>query len=257
MAEIKKIIAEIEKYAPPELSYGCVEKGLYDNSGFLIDGGEFQTENVVFALDLCGGAVEKALECGAKLIVTHHPAIYKPIKTVGGTIANCLKNGISVYSAHLNLDITRGGIDDELARICGAKKAKAQVAEEIKGGFGFGRYFETEPQKVEEAAVKITAALNTDKYILFGDSAKTVSKIGSFCGAGLSEEIACDKSGQAELLISADIAHHVLLAALENGKSVLQLTHYASEAAPFFVFASAVCEKLKIEKRFYRDERFL
>mgnify|MGYP004546240873 CR=1 FL=1 len=73
MAEIKKIIAEIEKYAPPELSYGCVEKGLYDNSGFLIDGGEFQTENVVFALDLCGGAVEKALERRAAIPRTRKP----------------------------------------------------------------------------------------------------------------------------------------------------------------------------------------
>lgn len=257
MTEIKKIIAEIEKYAPLKLSYACIEKGLYDNSGLLLDGGESQTENVVFALDLCDGAVEKAIECGAKLIVTHHPAIYKPVKHVGGTLAKCLKNGISVYSAHLNLDIARGGIDDELARICGARKGKTLTNEEIDGGLGFGRYFDVEPQTIEQLTQKITAALNTSKYILFGNSSEIVSKAGSFCGAGLSEEIACSNGVQAELLISADIPHHVVLAALENGKSVLQLTHYASEAAPFFVFASAICEKLKTEQRFFRDERFL
>ena len=262
---IKEIIAESERIAPLSYSLAAIEKGYYDNSGLLIDGGAEETENVLFALDLTEGAVENAKKCGAKLIFTHHPVIYKPIKSIGGLYAECVKNGISVYSAHLNLDIACGGIDDGLCEILreaanGGNKFDGSVAPGVKeiivSSVGFGRAFQVKPQKAEMLVNGLIAALNIKKYMFFGDKNRVVERVGSFCGAGLDED-AVIKSETEELLVSADIPHHVLLAALEKNKCVLQLTHYSSEAFAFERYAKKLCEKLKIKTCFYFDERFI
>lgn len=92
--------------------------------------------------------------------------------------------------------------------------------------------------------------------MFFGNKNRRIKRVASFCGAGLDEQ-AVIKSENEDLLVSADIPHHVLLAALEKNKCVLQLTHYSSEAFAFERYAKKLCEKLKIKTRFYFDERFI
>ncbi len=252
---IKDIINESEKIAPIDYSLAAVQKGYYDNSGLLINSGNCQTQNVLFALDLSKNALEKAKKVNAGLIFTHHPVIYKPIKRVGGLYYECAASGVSVYSAHLNLDIASGGIEDGLSSIFGAKNAENIVPlEPITDGRGFGRKFEIEQNTFASIIRTVSEKFCLKNYMAFGDRSKAISKIATFCGAGLSEELV---GTDADLLVSADIPHHVLLAALENEKCVLQLTHYASEAFAFKNYAQKLCEKLKIKAHFYLDERFL
>lgn len=251
---IKEIIATAETFAPLSYSFSAIEKGYYDNSGLLIGSDENETQNVLFALDLNKSVLKTAQELGARLIFTHHPAIYKPIKCVSGVLADCLSSGISVYSAHLNLDVARGGIEDGLCKLLGGKNA--EIKEIITENVGFGRTFCVEPKTLKQFVCEFTEKIGVKKYMLFGDEKRVINKVSSFCGAGLDEFAALEKN-DVDLLVSADISHHVLLAALENDKCVLQLTHYSSEAFAFKAFAEKLCEKLKIKLHFYLDERFL
>lgn len=253
--EIKQIAEILDEYIPLNLSdAACSVLGVYDNSGLLIDcGGE--TDCLLFALDLCSGAVEEAVQCGAKMIITHHPAIYKPIKHVDGLYAKCIANGISVYSAHLCLDIANGGIEDGLAEFFGTKNVK--ILESVIQTNGFGRAFDVEPKSFEEICRSFTQTFNLSKFMAFGKKNAVITKVATFCGAGL-DESAIKRAYDCDLLISADIQHHVLLAALEQGKCVLQLTHYASEVFAMKKFAQKLCDqKIKINNCFYFDERFL
>ena len=60
----------------------------------------------------------------------------------------------------------------------------------------------------------------------------------------------------AEVVVSADIPHHVLLSALENGLCVLACTHYDTEIYGFEKFFRFAAERFKNENiYFYRDER--
>ncbi|MDY4186630.1 MAG: Nif3-like dinuclear metal center hexameric protein [Candidatus Borkfalkiaceae bacterium] len=260
--KIKEIIEESERIAPLSYSFEAIEKGYYDNSGLLIDGGNNETDEVLFALDLTRGAFEAAKSAGAKLIFTHHPAIYKPIKNVSGLYCDCISSGISVYSAHLNLDIAKSGIDDGLCEILcesangNVENFNPEIKEIITDGRGFGRAFKVKPQPLETLVNGLIGALNIKKYMLFGDEKRVIKRVASFCGAGL-DEAAVENENEADLLVSADIPHHVLLAALEKNKCVLQLTHYSSEAFAFERFVKKLCKNLKIKTRFYFDERFL
>jgi putative NIF3 family GTP cyclohydrolase 1 type 2 len=109
-----------KKEAPKSLSDEYCEKyGAYDNSGIIVNTGE-EIDKILFSLDMTNEAVEKAVKIGAKLIITHHPAIYGKISelsvddTLGEKLIKCIKNGISVISMHLNLDCAKDGIDENL-----------------------------------------------------------------------------------------------------------------------------------------------
>lgn len=253
--EINKILEQFNKLAPITLSYDAQKNlGAYDNSGLILDCAT-NTDCVVCALDLTNEVIEYANEVGAKLIITHHPAIYRAIKNVSGTYVKAIQSGISVYSAHLNLDIASQGIEDYLASFAGAKDTK--ILTYVTENNGFGRVFNVEATSCECVVNRLIEALSTDKYIFFGDKNKTCNKVATFCGAGLSEaDIALAK--EADLLVSADISHHVLLSALNQGKSVLQLTHYASEVFAMKSFVEELFEKeIKMKCYFYVDKRFL
>ena len=83
---INEIFNVLSDIAPLQLSneFVAIENG-YDNSGILVYTDE-DINAALFTLDLTNASVDKALKLGAKLIVTHHPAIYAPIKA--------LENGI-------------------------------------------------------------------------------------------------------------------------------------------------------------------
>lgn len=254
--KISDILSLMNESAPLALSAAaCNVLGAYDNSGLILEGKEVETEGVVFALDLNKAVCELAEKSGYKLIITHHPAIYRPVKSVmQGVYTSCIEQGVTVYSSHLSLDTAVNGIDDGLAKLCGGEKIT--VLEETVDGRGFGRSFDVNPDTFNNKVKQITQKIGTTKFFAFGAPDKQIKKMASFCGAGL-DEGAIARAGDCEMLVSADIPHHVLLAALEKGKCVLQLTHYASEAVAMQNFAEAFCQQNKIKYRFYLDERFM
>ncbi len=254
--KISEILSLMDGKAPLKLSTGaCSMLGMYDNSGLILEGRELETNGVIFALDLNKAVVELAKKSGYKLIITHHPAIYRPVKNVmQGVYTACIEAGITVYSSHLSLDTAVNGIDDGLAKLCGAKDF--EILEPTVDGRGFGRAFGVEKDTFNNKVKQITEKIGTTKYLAFGDPDTQINGIATFCGAGL-DEAAIYRAGSSEMLVSADIPHHVLLAALEQGKCVLQLTHYASEAVAMQNFADAICRENKINYRFYLDRRFM
>ena len=128
MLKLNSLFETLDKIAPLSLSHRLVEKGDYDNSGIIVNSHE-NTIKVLFSLDLSKKAVEMAKRLKCDTIVTHHPAIYKPISSIsieGDTCAllNAIKNNLNVISMHLNLDIATNGIDCCFAESLGAKNIK-------------------------------------------------------------------------------------------------------------------------------------
>ena len=76
---------------------------------------------VLVTLDVTPEVVQEAIDKKCELIIAHHPPIFRPLKslrtdTFAGKIAElCIKNDITVYAAHTNLDVAQGGVNDLLA----------------------------------------------------------------------------------------------------------------------------------------------
>lgn len=253
----KELFAKLCEYAPIKLSNDLValENG-YDNSGIILDL-DLDAKKILFCLDLTHESVDYAIGKGCGIIVTHHPAIYRPIKRLNeqDPLLRCAVSGISVISMHLNLDCAREGIDYYLSKGLGGNDL--EILSKLGEDVGYGRV----------ASVNATAGeiLNnykkefcTEKAWLYGDENQKITKIASFCGSGLGDkEVEDALENGVQMVVSADIPHHVLLPAIEKGLIVLSCTHYATENYGMKKFADYFAKVLNEKIYFFDDERFV
>ena len=115
MVTMKDIAQAIESQAPLQLQES------WDNCGLQVGSMSSTVQRVLTALDVTPEVVAEAIEQQVDAIVTHHPMIFKGIKSIntdtmqGKMIKDLLCHRINVYSAHTNLDVTAGGLNDEVA----------------------------------------------------------------------------------------------------------------------------------------------
>ena len=267
--KLSKIYEIINTIAPKALSDEyCANYGAYDNSGILVDTGE-EIDKIVFSLDFSLSAVKKAVEEGAQLIVTRHPAIYGKISEIcvdafdplGEKLNLCIKNGISVISMHLNLDCAKDGIDESLQKgLLNATKTTNTTPSVMHrvGQGGYGRVYAVNEISIETLAENIKKEFSTKRLSVYKNNARPIKKIASFCGAGADEEtLRFAIEQKADIIISSDFKHHILAWAREKGLSVIALTHYASENYGYYQFYKKISQSLSTPCIYYTDEELL
>lgn len=116
---VSQIIRIIDNIAPPALS----EK--WDNSGLQVGDLNWPVQKIMTALDPLPEVVSHACENNVDLLITHHPLIISPVKKLdmgssyGKIVSACIKNKLTIYCAHTNLDSAQGGLNDLLAEKIG------------------------------------------------------------------------------------------------------------------------------------------
>lgn len=262
MYKIDRLLALLAEYAPLEISYKAIERGDYDNSGLLVKNSE-NASKILFSLDLSDLAVDRAIESNADTIVTHHPAIYNPVKklSIDGdnrALLRAIKAGLNVISMHLNLDMTSLGIDEYLARGLGGVKTK--ILDDLDGEHGYGREAELSVEKdAEQVLLDAKNTFKTDKILLYGNG--KVKSIASFCGSGGDYAVEQVEKGKtsAQLIVTSDLPHHQLLPLIEAGKMVMIIPHYSSELYGFNKFyewtVAQIGDLATLE--FFEDKRFM
>ncbi|MDR0536845.1 MAG: Nif3-like dinuclear metal center hexameric protein [Tannerellaceae bacterium] len=117
--KIRDIIKVIEDVAPLSLQED------FDNAGVQIGNVEAEATGAILCLDITEAVLDEAIERKCNLVISHHPLIFKPLKSITGAtyIERCLikacKHDIVIYSAHTNLDNAVGGVNFHLARLLG------------------------------------------------------------------------------------------------------------------------------------------
>lgn len=262
MMNIKEFLSELEQFAPLKISQKWIENGRYDNSGLLVRCTE-KASNVLFSLDLSAKSIKKAIEYKCDTIVTHHPAIYKPIfgldeDEFGPSLTKALRSNLNVISMHINLDFAKDGIDHQLAQGLGAKNSK--ILSLIDSENGYGRVSEVDAILLKDFIKKVKKNFNTNQIICYGKKTDEIKKVASFCGAGGSDavEFAMGK-GDCDLIVTSDLAHHEITAIIENGYNLMVLTHYSAEQYGFRKFYEMVSKRLvgKVKTHYFADTRFM
>lgn len=112
--KVNEIVGFLNSYANPGLAYS------WDNVGFQIGDANQDVNKILLTLDVTENAIDKAMDEKCNLIISHHPFIFKPIKKITNPFyLKLIKNDISVYCAHTNLDVVKGGVNSALAKILG------------------------------------------------------------------------------------------------------------------------------------------
>ena len=121
---IKEVIAALEAWAPRSLQEE------YDNSGLQVGDPGTEVKSALVCLDCTEAVVEEAARSGCGLVISHHPVIFRGLKSLSGkghverTILAAIKNGIALYAIHTNLDNVLTGVNTEIAARLGLKNTR-------------------------------------------------------------------------------------------------------------------------------------
>ena len=134
--KVKDVIKVIEDFAPLSIQEG------WDNSGLCIGSSDAPVSSVLFGLDCTPELLDEAIECGADMLVTHHPLIFSGLKKispdnpVGGAVIKAIRAGISIYAAHTSADKVIAGVSGAMAARLGL--VNVSILDEDGDGTGLG-----------------------------------------------------------------------------------------------------------------------
>lgn len=123
----QQIIKWFEQLAPKHLAMDKDPIGLH--VGTL----NKKVNKVMVTLDVLENVVDEAIENKVDLIIAHHPLLYAPLKQVnpdhekGRIVQKLIKHDITVYAAHTNLDVAKGGVNEALCEALGIEPTDVLV----------------------------------------------------------------------------------------------------------------------------------
>lgn len=190
----------------------------WDNSGLLVGSIENKVEDIFTSLE---ASIEVVLECTKNsLLITHHPLIFKPLRTIdtakypGNIIDILIKNNITLISIHTNFDLShlnKSFTED----ILGFKESKKDgIVSIVNYNNSINELCKYIRSRLPESPIKISKAK------------ETINNIGIICGAGIST---CNNIENVDCIITGDIKYHDAITFLHNNISIIDVGHYDSE----------------------------
>jgi len=114
--QCKEVIKHIEEWAPKAIAWDR------DNVGLQVGTASRKIKNVMLSLDLNENVIKQALIKKCNFIITHHPLLFNPLTKIdtesdatSKLVEKLIKNNMTLYSAHTNLDFTKDGVSFQLA----------------------------------------------------------------------------------------------------------------------------------------------
>ena len=78
MLKVKDIVSVMEEVAP----LSCVYTDEYDNVGLLVGDEDDAVSKIICCLDVTNEVIDEAIALKADMIISHHPIIFAPIRSV-------------------------------------------------------------------------------------------------------------------------------------------------------------------------------
>ncbi len=209
--QVKDIYDYLNDLSPFELQ----EK--WDNSGLIVGNMEDEFENIYISLDLDLEMIEKIEP--KSLIITHHPLIFSPIKTVNDDkyatklLKILIKKDIALISMHTNIDKTHLNefVGNEILGLNFEKTNDFVLTTHIDMSF-----------EELQNHIKQKLGMNTLKVTT---SDKKIKSLSLTTGSGMSllPFITTD------CFLTGDIKYHEAMEAKALGISLIDIGHYESE----------------------------
>lgn len=217
----------------------------WDNVGFMLGRVDKEINKILVSLDVTDFVVDEAIENNVDMIISHHPLIFTGLKKIttdtpeGRRLLHLIRNDITVYSAHTNLDCANGGINDRLAQLFHLSDVKTINVNDY--GCGLGRIgYLNDALTAEEFANQACLILDTDVR-LTGNMSKMVKCIAVASGA--CDDIIPDsiKMG-ADLVLTGDCKYHRNLDFSANDIVIIDAGHYPTEIICMDIFAQELVQ---------------
>ncbi|MCL2050489.1 MAG: Nif3-like dinuclear metal center hexameric protein [Lachnospiraceae bacterium] len=225
----KDLMENLEALAPQKFTLAN------DKTGFQVGRLLKKISKVLLATDITDDIIAQAVAENADLILTHHPLIYDPLTQItesdliGRRILKLIRNDINYMAMHTNFDVR--GMADYAADILELSSREIFIITYEKDGLreGLGRYGKLPfSMTLNECADYVKSKFNIDSVKIFGNGGKVINTAAISPGSS-SGILTHAIKANVDLLITGDIKHEMALAALDNGISLIDAGHYATE----------------------------
>ncbi|MBE6798487.1 MAG: Nif3-like dinuclear metal center hexameric protein [Ruminococcaceae bacterium] len=217
--KVKEILDFLNGIAPMETAEH------YDNVGLLVGNPEADVNGILVSLDCFDEVIDRAEDLGANLIVTHHPIIFNPLKSVlnDSLVYKLVSKNISVISMHTNLDVAEGGVNDVLCNAIGLYDVKTIAAHD---GFlvRIGELDGAEDPYFFAKHLKEVLG-GTVKFVAGNRDIKTVM-VCSGSGSGFTFDAIANG---VDAYVTAEVKHSHFIAAADAGLSLFDAGHFNTE----------------------------
>lgn len=218
-ATVAQILELLEGIAPLSLAEE------WDNVGLLAGRPDQEVTAVLCALDLTFDVLDEAVRKGARLIVTHHPILFRGRKNLretdgeGRLLCALVRSGVSLIAMHTNYDNACPGVNDALAEALGLRDVQA-----LENGMRLGGI---DPMPLS-AFVKRAREMLGGPIRSYGDDERLITRVAVLGGAG-EDFIPQAIAAGADAYLTGEAAYHKALDAVDNGLCVLEAGHAATE----------------------------
>lgn len=235
---VKEVYALLNNYAPYETQEH------YDNSGLNVGNPEDKVTKILLAVDVSLETIEEAKKNGCNVILSHHPIIFSPMKSilesnyVGKVVIEAIKSSISLLSCHTNMDLADGGINDSLANYLeGSNIRKIEIDE-------FARVFDVPEVDLSEYAAFVSNKLRDDRVSTIGSGkVRTVAVVG---GAGGDYGLIDYCINNDIVLVTSEIKHHSARMIEDRGGKLITVGHFTSERVFVNIVKNILKDKVEI-----------
>ena len=217
--------------------YPAADAEDWDRVGLLEGDAASPVTHIVCALDPDVETLRRASECGADLLVTHHPTYLTPqpgeVPAYGLTLESVARGlGIALIACHTNLDVSEEARLSLGAALPLSSRGPLVTATDDQGQAraAFAQLW----APTEALTARQTAELLSRRYgcaarlTLAPASPEALTRVATATGAGGEALDAAIESG-VELFITGELKYHQLIQARDCGLTCIELGHDVSE----------------------------
>ncbi len=241
--KIAEVTKQIEEFAPLSLQES------WDNAGLQVGNPQAEATGALLCLDVTEAIVDEAVKKGLNLIITHHPLLFRGLKSITGgssierIVIKAIKNDIAIYSAHTNMDSAWGGVSHQIAKKIGLEEVKVLSPQSESENIGLGvigNLLKEEPALSFLSRVKELFGAGAVRYS--GNAEKMIRRV-AICGGAGSEFVKESIAMGADVLVTGDVKYHEFMS--DNDKILLaDIGHYESEHFTKEIFSEIITKKI-------------
>ena len=227
--KLKDVMGKLEELSPLAMAEE------WDNSGLMCGRKDKEVSSVLMAVDATDEVIEEAVLSGADLLLTHHPLIFKSIRSVtedsltGRRLLKLIQADVACYAMHTNFDVI--GMADEAADRLGLKDPEVLEVtfEDSLSKEGIGRCGDLRvSMSLKECAEMVKEVFLVENVRVYGNLKDRISRVAISPGSG-SHMAEYALKCRADVLITGDIDHHEGIDALACGLNIIDAGHFGIE----------------------------
>lgn len=195
----------------------------WDNSGLLVGDSDNEVTKALLCLDITKSVVNEAKSLGCELIISHHPVIFSPLKSIDSdnVLYHLVKNDIAALCLHTNLDIAKDiGVNECLAKVLNLNDTTLYPDDFLCIGTLENSMTDSQFAKYVKQCLNCNGVRFTN-----GKDIKTVA----VCSGAGSNAVELKNKYNFDALVTGELKHHHFLYASEHSLCAVEAGHFNTE----------------------------